>query len=412
MKLSKATKEIRHQLGSDKRQIGFFFGAGTSMAAGLPGIPHLNILVRNGLKSEHQPIVDGISAHLGKSSTIEHVLNRVRTIRELIGESDSYICEGIVGRDKCAELDRDICNRIAAEVKKEPASLQGEAHKKFAEWLAYAQSHRQTSIEVFTTNYDTLLESAFETARVPYFDGFVGSVEPFFMSEAVNLSATKDFAPPNTWVRLWKLHGSINWCWRTQPDGKSTFTRKSADLAENEELMIFPSKDKYIESRRLPFISFQDRLREFMSRGEVLVIICGYSFQDEHINEIIFEALRANKRLAITALMYGDASAGSKVRKLTKSLVVKAANHPNFTIIGPDCGKLGSTVADWEFDNVDPHVFDALNRQCDLGDFNAFVNYLSLTNMATESGKDASAVNPLTNNLLEATTLVATTGAV
>jgi hypothetical protein len=42
--------EIREQLASDSRRPYFFFGAGTSMAAGLPGIVRLTIVIKILLK--------------------------------------------------------------------------------------------------------------------------------------------------------------------------------------------------------------------------------------------------------------------------------------------------------------------------------------------------------------------------
>ena len=39
-------------------------------------------------------------------------------------------------------------------------------------WVAGTQ--RAHPVEIFTTNYDLLIESAFERAKAPYFDGFTG----------------------------------------------------------------------------------------------------------------------------------------------------------------------------------------------------------------------------------------------
>jgi hypothetical protein len=40
--------------------------------------------------------------------------------------------------------------------------------------------NRDFSKEIFTTNYDLVIEKSLEAIRAPYFDGFVGSYEPFF----------------------------------------------------------------------------------------------------------------------------------------------------------------------------------------------------------------------------------------
>jgi hypothetical protein len=44
----------------------------------------------------------------------------------------------------------------------------------FAAWAA--RTNYLTPLEVFTVNYDLLIEEAFEEFLVPYFDGFVGTL--------------------------------------------------------------------------------------------------------------------------------------------------------------------------------------------------------------------------------------------
>ncbi len=39
----------------------------------------------------------------------------------------------------------------------------------------------KSPIELFTTNYDLLLEEALEDEEIPYFDGFVGSKKSFLI---------------------------------------------------------------------------------------------------------------------------------------------------------------------------------------------------------------------------------------
>ena len=40
-------------------------------------------------------------------------------------------------------------------------------------------------LELFTVNYDLLIETALERRRVPYFDGFIGSLQARFHTELV-----------------------------------------------------------------------------------------------------------------------------------------------------------------------------------------------------------------------------------
>jgi len=175
------------------------------------------------------------------------------------------------------------------------------------------------------------------------FDEFVGSVHPFFAQPSVEAEKALQIGssyPPITWTRLWKLHGSVAWHLIRTTDGSVRVVRRNDETVPAEQLMIFPSRDKYSESRKLPFLTFQDRLRKFLARGEVVFLISGNSFSDEHLNEIIFEGLRANSRLAITALSYTDYSSADRISSL-------AREHQNLTVCWPNKVIVGGILYDW-----------------------------------------------------------------
>jgi hypothetical protein len=122
---------------------------------------------------------------------------------------------------------------------------------------------------------------------------------------------------------------------------------------------------------------FQDRLRKYLSQGEILLIINGYSFCDEHINEIIFQALRANKRLAVTALLYGELE-GTK-RVVPDRVLKYGLENPNLTILGPDQASIGGNISFWEFDGTptkEEFYWNEGNKIFELGDFSIFSKFL------------------------------------
>jgi hypothetical protein len=371
--------QFRDQLVSEKRKLGFFFGAGTSMAVGLPGVIALTKQVGDKIDPAQKPAYEAMRKAAG-ADNIEMILNKLRTVRELIGESADEEFYGIKGKDGARALDVAICKTIYDIVTNIPDS-KDESHSNFVNWMFQNQATRTNPIELFTANYDLLFEGAMEHKRLPYFDGFVGTIDPFLIPECVEAENTKkDHGSyiPYSWVRLWKIHGSINWFLVTDKSNKKRIIRSTRKMDGTEELMIYPSKQKYDESRRLPFLVFQDRLRRFLSGGEVLLIIAGYSFGDEHLNELISQALRANNRLAITALMFGDFSTGQ--RRITNDTVLKIGmEHPNLTIIGPDKGCIGGVVTEWGTDDAEKiPEWDSTNQNFNIGDFRVFSNYLKM----------------------------------
>lgn len=377
---SRVAHELREHLASDKRNLGFFMGAGTSMAIGLPGIDQLTGLVEKSLSSElFAKSFNQIKSEISTNSpNVELVLNRIRLIRELLSDKPENSHNGISG-ENIKNLDLEVCRAIHKAVdttKVEDTS----PHEIFSQWLHSSYARRNTPVEIFTTNYDLMFEKAMEKTSVPYFDGFVGGVNPFFSPESVeadNTSKHSEFKPPRAWTRLWKLHGSVNWILQTDSTGKNKKVIRGFGEKESsgQELMIFPSREKYLESRKLPFITFQDRLRQFLSIGESVLFILGYSFSDEHLNETIFQALRSNSRLAINALVFGEKNENSFT--LPDNIANYAKEFRNLSIYGPDKAVIGGVSGEWENETNGPNVDSYWEtNKLSLVDFKAFCRYL------------------------------------
>jgi hypothetical protein len=186
----RAADELRAQLASNERRLSFLFGAGSSMAVGLPGIQQLTAQVAKELNGEkQQEQFKAISADLSAGANVEQILDRVRLYREVIGGQPTREFCKITGPVEARELDMAICRAISSSVRR-PGVPPGEPHLIFSQWLHALHIRRDWPIEVFTTNYDILFEEAFETTGVPFFDGFVGAVNPFFAPECIESEGT------------------------------------------------------------------------------------------------------------------------------------------------------------------------------------------------------------------------------
>lgn len=380
--------ELREQLSSDKRRLAFFFGAGTSMSVGIPGIGKLTEGVKDKLQGPEKERFISILSTVDTvvSPNVEDALNRVRLYRELIGKS-TRIIDGL-SKDAATALDVAICKAIYDFVCVEP-SKDIKPHLTLAQWLHAQHGNRDNPVEIFTINYDLLLERAMEKVGLPFFDGFVGSVAPFFAPQLVETDGAKGsegICPPRAWTRLWKLHGSINWHLIKEA---SESTPRIARLTGGEtksggELMIFPSRDKYTDSRKLPYLTYQDRLRKFLSSGEALLVVVGYSFSDDHLNEIVFQGLRSNNRLAVIALIYGINAEHPNLDKLIlpEKMISYGQQYRNLMIYGPDKACIGGIQGEWSepskrWNGKEAWPFwDDTNRRFILGDFDAFASYL------------------------------------
>jgi hypothetical protein len=229
-----------------------------------------------------------------------------------------------------ASLEESICNYIGDRVDRSlPAGENPYSH--MAAWIG--STNRAEPVEIFTTNYDLLAEQALERYRIPYFDGFSGSKDAFLDSHSID----HDELPPR-WARLWKLHGSINW----SLNAAKQVSRNGTSISK---CIIHPSHLKYDESRRMPYLAMIDRLRSFIRKPSSVLVVCGYSFRDEHLNACLLEGLTGSPRSAVFGLLYGNIADYPEAAKL-------ATTTSNLSMMARDGAIIGTRSGSW--DNRDP----------------------------------------------------------
>ena len=357
--------ELSSKLASRSRHVCVFLGAGASTACGLSGVSQLEDGVRRRLKADD---MEQLSGQL-QERNLEQALSRIRRIAALL-EGNSVL-DGLT-REEAASLDRNICQAIVDELSAGSADL--EPAIRFASWAARADYH--WPLEVFTVNYDLLMETAFESMRLPYFDGFVGNLRGKFQTDLVE-GTPKD---PEHWllrsfVRLWKLHGSVNWAWDT--DAEAEIVRLGAPVSSKSAAAIYPSDAKYDESRRVPFMVLQDRFRRALAQPETLTLVAGYSFGDEHLNEVLFDAAARRPRSEIIVFCYSD---------IPQVLQDRAKLTPNLQAVTTDKAILGGRLAPWQppEDDLDSVDFWAEGKFT-LGDFSKLAGHLAFSSPQTQS---------------------------
>lgn len=343
-------------LAARSRHVCVFLGAGAAHACGLPGIAELQSQVLEGLQGDQRAAF----ARQLDERNLEQALSRLRRIAALLDGATEKV-DGL-NADDARRLDRAVCHLIVKALDVAKADL--EPVKRLAAWTGQADYH--LPVELFTVNYDLLLEKAFEAQRVRYFDGFVGALRARFHTELVEAApADADSWLPPFLVRLWKLHGSVNWAWES--DVRAEIVRLGTSVADGEPAAIYPSDAKYDESQRVPFVVLQDRFRRALRHPETLVLISGYSFGDEHLNEMLFDAARRSSRSVFYAFCFG---------KIPDNLVKNAELMPNLQVVADAEAILGGVRGDWKVPKdvpTDLWVNDAFS----LGDFANLSRFLA-----------------------------------
>jgi hypothetical protein len=368
--------DLSARLAARSRHVCVLLGAGSSRACGLPDVRGLEALVAEQLE---EPDRDRFKDQL-EGRNLEQVLSRLRRIAALVGADQTV--DGLTG-PQALQLDTAICKAIVRNLAIREADLV--PVKNFAAWAGRANYH--LPLEVFTVNYDLLLETAFEERAVPYFDGFVGSLRARFRTDFVEATPTS----PATWVppvflRLWKIHGSVNWVW--SEEDRAEILRLGGPVAEGKAAAIYPSDVKYEESRRVPFVVLQDRFRRALNEPESLTLISGYSFSDDHLNELIFESVSRRERSEVIAFCF-DA--------LPDKAVAWAMTTPNLQLVTAREGVLGGVRGEWV--GPDENVTGLwVDKEFALHDFRHLATYLAKTSAeGSLSRGDAISLDPLEN---------------
>ena len=322
------TRGLNAKLATRSRHVCVFLGAGASMAYGLPDLASLEDLVLTQLQDDKRTAFERLRS---EDRNLEHILSRLRRIAALLEDEENRV-DGLTGKE-AHDLDQTICRSIVTALDIGNSDLS--PMFKFAAWSVGSDYH--LPLEIFTVNYDLAIETALEKLGVPYFDGFIGALCARFRTELVEASPTdsSEWLPPFL-VRLWKLHGSVNWRWE---DGdRAEVVRSGAPVDDSSLAAIYPSDSKYDESRRVPFVVLQDRLRRALHQPETLMLISGYSFRDEHLNEMIFDAARRRQRSEFIVFSFDE---------IPDTLSNEATSTPNLQVVAQHEAILGGRRGPW-----------------------------------------------------------------
>lgn len=158
-----------------------------------------------------------------------------------------------------------------------------------------------SKLSIVTTNYDTLIEDAADSIGFTVIDGFTFAHRPQFDSDMFEWNLVKDIENIKTReleykkniINLLKLHGSLTW----ERSDKHIF-RKEKNNVKNP-IMIFPSSNKYMQSYQEPYFELFIKFQELLKRLNTLLITTGFSFADNHISQMIIQAILHNKSLAL-----------------------------------------------------------------------------------------------------------------
>ena len=246
-----------------------------------------------------------------------NIEDQIRTISELIKGLEIYLCN--VGEED--ELD-DLVEEVetlkeelksgivdfANNVLSAEGNVVCSTHEAAAEYLMNfmlsfaSRIATRERLNLFTINYDRILEFGAELAGLHLIDRFVGSISPIFRSSRLNIDI--HYNPPGIRgeprylegvVNFTKLHGSLDW---TEKDGivqRYALPYGAKEISnyniQNGSLMIYPNSSKDRETAEYPYVELFRDFASAIIRPNSTVVTYGYSFGDDHINRVLNDML-------------------------------------------------------------------------------------------------------------------------
>jgi SIR2-like domain len=211
-------------------------------------------------------------------------------------------------------------------------------------------------LQVFTTNYDRLVETGAEVAGLHLLDRFVGNIAPIFRSSRLNIDM--HYNPPGIRgeprylegvARFTKLHGSVDWIYANRdirriglPFGADSVDPylKAPGLsgAAAGDLMIYPNSAKDRETAAYPYVELFRDFAAAVCRPNSTLVTYGYSFGDEHINRVIEDMLTIPSS-HVVIISYDD-----PMGRIMKTYEKAARSAQTTLLIGNHLGDLKTLV--------------------------------------------------------------------
>ena len=279
----------------------FLIGAGCSKCAGLPLTAELTTIAveSNKLDATSKEILTGIK-NLFDGATTSHIEDYLSELVDLLAIAERRAERGATQAQVAidgkwyseAQLQtatEQIKQSIADAIDKQ---VEIKTHQAFVHAVHKAIRVGKTAsgsiVDYLVLNYDTVIEDALAVERIPFADGIDGGVTGWWNPVTFDRD---DLA-----ARVLKLHGSVDWCEVADDSLPRRIARNlQAQDIQDRRILIWPASTKYREAQLDPFAQLADRARRVMRpvRGsQRVLVICGYSFSDAHINIEIDRALR------------------------------------------------------------------------------------------------------------------------
>lgn len=332
----------------------FLLGAGCSVCAGKPLIGELTTQVLTDAEEKLRQTFVGLKPTGDRAATIEDLITYLVRYRDILNTITSGDGHGV----SIEEIDQWLTTIKKKIVTAIADDWQPSTHH--LRFLRRVQNPRQSRPrDVFSLNYDTVLEASLDELRLPYVDGFRGTNRAWFDPDGFDESGAN-----GPLFRVFKLHGSINW---TRDDAGYVRRGRNANAdAKDEPIVVFPSEQKYLQTQYGVYETLMSRFRNRLrtTGANNCLVVLGYSFNDDHINEAICDAVTArNSNLTVVSFVGPETDRDKQIARLS-AIANRCDQRFNAFIGGRESGQFVGHALDkdgamavikadlWRFENL------------------------------------------------------------
>jgi hypothetical protein len=324
-------------------------GAGTSWHLGAPIIRSIPTALEEECKKDIN-----IYFGEGKNPSFEDLMNCLqadRFIKGKKGESTAEIDKSIKAMQKWLF---DNCNTEKTKLNITDDERLNKNRYHFHETFIKRLLQRPNNLKranLFTTNYDMAFDYALDNLGIHYINGFMGVHNRCFRPEVYDYdlyypgqSVTGKVHRAEKVLKYYKIHGSLSWI-ATKPSVSNTYGIKEIPLndefkvGDDNELMVYPCVSKKSFTLDLPYSELFRQFSQTINQPQSVLFCVGYSFYDEHINDIIKQALSIPSFTLIIANYSPIKDPKSPIEELRKLndkriIIINEADFNQSTFIG------------------------------------------------------------------------------
>lgn len=301
-------EEIKHRNLSRDNMPKLIIGTGLSVVYGIPGMDRLAEYLQKEFSSSKEPDLkkmwerhydtitsQGLEAGLADLTPEELAL--VDKIKILTAE---YI------------LDSE--EKLHAEILKRDTGF-----SRLLSYLSQTVSINKRIIDIMTPNYDRIIEMVCDRLRIGVITGFQGSLYGHFCRNLLKQPTEFYNCKKQTWIRLFKPHGSINWVCE---NGQEYLTNNYNVLKEKTDCIeiVTPGSSKY-EAGLInnTFRTMREDFNELLDyERQSSLLFYGYGFNDAHFDTVFLDNFQRNVLIL--------------ARDVKQEILSKALDRKNITV--------------------------------------------------------------------------------